>query len=72
MQASWMYLEPIFGSEDILEQMPKEGGLFHQNDKVWRRIMAAAEKCDIMLDVRAEASGFLDKRFGACLSDLSA
>ncbi|BFI29560.1 dynein axonemal heavy chain [Marchantia polymorpha subsp. ruderalis] len=53
MQASWMYLEPIFGSEDILEQMPKEGGLFHQNDKVWRRIMAAAEKCDIMLDACA-------------------
>ncbi|KAL2633853.1 hypothetical protein R1flu_005332 [Riccia fluitans] len=50
MQASWMYLEPIFGSDDILEQMPKEGGLFHANDKVWRRIIAAAEKCEIMLD----------------------
>ncbi|KAL3693679.1 hypothetical protein R1sor_007330 [Riccia sorocarpa] len=50
MQASWMYLEPIFGSEDILEQMPKEGSLFHANNKLWRRIMAAAEKCEVMLD----------------------
>lgn len=51
MQASWMYLEPIFGSEDILEQMPKEGSLFHATDNVWRRIMIEAEKTVVMLDV---------------------
>lgn len=42
-QASWMYLEPIFGSPDIIEQMPQEGSLFHATNKVFRKIMGDAE-----------------------------
>ncbi|KAG0598749.1 hypothetical protein M758_12G097900 [Ceratodon purpureus] len=42
-QASWMYLEPIFGSPDIIEQMPREGSLFHVTNKVFRALMAHAE-----------------------------
>jgi len=36
VQAMWQYLEPIFGSEDIMRQMPKEGALFKRSDKMWR------------------------------------
>lgn len=35
-----MYLEPIFGSEDIMRQMPTEARNFKQVDRIWRAIMA--------------------------------
>ncbi|EZA46954.1 Dynein heavy chain 3, axonemal [Ooceraea biroi] len=38
-QSTWMYLEPIFGSEDIMRQMPTESGNFRRIDKMWRNIM---------------------------------
>jgi dynein heavy chain len=41
VQATWLYLEPIFGSEDIMRQMPKEGALFKVVDQLWRDNMAA-------------------------------
>jgi len=50
-QASWMYLEPIFGSPDIIEQMPQEGSLFHATNKVFRQIMADATSFKRMMDV---------------------
>ena len=27
-QQKWIYLEPVYGSEEILKQMPNEGRLF--------------------------------------------
>lgn len=40
VQATWMYLEPIFGSEDILRQMPTEGRNFKKVDRIFCKMMA--------------------------------
>ena len=39
VQAAWLYLVPIFGSEDIRNQMPTEGKMFEEVDFYWRDIM---------------------------------
>ena len=38
-QGRWMYLQPIFGSEEIVRQIPTEGLAFKAMDESWRKIM---------------------------------
>ena len=50
-QATWMYLEPIFSSEDIVRQMPTESKNFRRMDKIWRKITAYAYEHAYVLKV---------------------
>lgn len=43
-QRSWLYLEPVFGSPEIMRQMPREGRKFAAVDSVWRRTMTSVEE----------------------------
>jgi dynein heavy chain, axonemal len=38
-QRTWMYLEPIFSSEDIVKQLPTEARRFNGVDSLWRKTM---------------------------------
>ena len=40
VQAQWVYMEPIFSSQDIRKQVPEEGRLFQTVDKNWNAIMS--------------------------------
>ena len=44
VQRSWQYLEPIFGSDDIMEQLPLEGKRFGAVDRQWRKTLVIAEE----------------------------
>nr|XP_031846529.1 dynein heavy chain 3, axonemal-like isoform X2 [Nomia melanderi] len=52
-QATWMYLEPIFSSEDIMRQMPTEAKNFRRMDKIWRGIMGYVASNKRVLDATA-------------------
>ena len=59
MQATWLYLEPIFSSDDIMRQMPKEGKLFRSVDSTWREAMKETLDAPGVI-VTARREGLLD------------
>ena len=64
VQGVWQYLEPIFGSEDIMRQMPKEGALFKTQDGMWRDDVNKVKE-DARVLVVADIPGILDVVPGA-------
>lgn len=59
-QSTWLYLEPIFSSEDIMAQMPEEGRKFNIVDSYWRTIMGETAKDHLVL-VATSQHGMLEK-----------
>ncbi|PVD24358.1 hypothetical protein C0Q70_14839 [Pomacea canaliculata] len=70
VQAQWLYLEPIFSSEDIMQQMPEEGRLFQMVDRNWKDVMRHTVKdpkvlvatgLQGLLEKLSDSNGLLDK-----------
>eukprot|EP00963_Diacronema_lutheri_P008805 scaffold776_cov347-Pavlova_lutheri.AAC.3 len=51
LQKSWMYLEPIFTSDDIMQQLPVEGKKFAQVNQMWRKTLDEARENSHLLSV---------------------
>lgn len=60
VQATWLYLEPIFSSEDIMRQMPSEGKRFISVNKTWKDIMTYCAR-DKHVQVMCEMPDFLSR-----------
>lgn len=50
-QKAWMYLEPIFSSDDIHKQLPTEGPMFQAVDAYWRSQMELIHQDPGLLDL---------------------
>ena len=61
-QRVWMYLEPIFSSEDIMRQLPTEARRFNDVDKLWRATMKATEEDPIFI-AQADPQKKLKRKF---------
>lgn len=59
-QGRWMYLQPIFGSEEIVRQIPTEGMAFRDMDASWRAIMDQTVTDPLLVHV-ADVDGLLDR-----------
>ena len=59
-QRSWMYLQPIFESDDIIKQLPGEARRFAACDKVWRACMLEAHRSPKVIEI-CSTEGLLDK-----------
>ncbi|XP_062872057.1 dynein axonemal heavy chain 12 [Trichomycterus rosablanca] len=60
VQAQWLYLEPIFSSQDIMQQMPEEGRLFQTVDRHWKEVMRHCVK-DSKVLAATSLPGLLEK-----------
>lgn len=50
-QKTWQYLEPIFASEDIMQQLPEEGQKFKSVDTMFKEMMNKTIKSPGCLEI---------------------
>jgi hypothetical protein len=53
-QAGWLYLGPVFGSDDIMHQIPNEGRKFQAVDATWRATMVKLLKTSEVIVVAGD------------------
>ena len=58
-QGKWLYLEPIFGSAEIMMQIPREGAAFQSMNTTWHKIMKKTHDDPVLLNV-AEFENLLE------------
>jgi dynein heavy chain len=63
-QQRWVYLAPIFSSEDINRQLPVEGRKYTAVDSAWKKVMAQIKQNSKVLIVTGQEK--LIKQFGDC------
>ena len=49
VQSNYLYLEPIFHSEDITKKLPTEAAEFTKIDKMWRDAMQKVQQDTLVL-----------------------
>ncbi|CAF1941259.1 unnamed protein product [Rotaria magnacalcarata] len=54
-QRSWLYLEPIFSSEDIIRQLPVESKRYQTMERIWRKVMKQAKDNPEVISLCPEA-----------------
>ena len=59
-QQNYLYLEPIFCSEDITKQMPNEAEKYQQIHKLWNELILHVEQNPNVLQLY-DKEGLLDK-----------
>jgi len=64
VQRTWLYLEPIFSSDDIMRQMPMEHRRFVTVDSMWKKTMAEVHEDPAVMSV-ANKDTLLEKFSGA-------
>eukprot|EP00818_Percolomonas_sp_WS_P004783 CAMPEP_0117442044 /NCGR_PEP_ID=MMETSP0759-20121206/3945_1 /TAXON_ID=63605 /ORGANISM="Percolomonas cosmopolitus, Strain WS" /LENGTH=4215 /DNA_ID=CAMNT_0005233913 /DNA_START=112 /DNA_END=12759 /DNA_ORIENTATION=- len=60
-QKNWMYLEFIFGSDDIKKQLPREAGIFTKVDENFKSLMVFAHKTKKIIQLIKEMPDILEK-----------
>ena len=68
VQRTWLYLEPIFSSEDIVLQLPALSNRFSKVNATWRKIMGIAHNTPNALSFCTNTSKLLDQLRDACRS----
>lgn len=51
VQMGWMYLEPIFTSGDIQQQIPEESRRYNVVDRIWIELMDTVNRTPLSIDV---------------------
>jgi dynein heavy chain len=62
-QRTWMYLEPIFSSGDIMNTMPLEAKMFNEVDALWKATMKGIEEEPAIMELAPDNNAEIFSQF---------